>query len=288
MDKLKIWLIGLLLWLFFIYNIERFSEPINLASFVYVFMIICALAIILLPRLQRMPFYLPTLLALPIFFLLKTIFGYEIAGKNLPITITEICSIGITIFLTEQVWRGMDRLNKVVSNLTIGELNKGSYHFEIGQGQIYREIRRARHYKRPAALLSISVSEKSLNLALEKLVQDAQQRIIQDYVAARIAKFLVEELQDTDVVAQRDDHFITLLPETTRDDVSDIVKRLQSSARQKLGLDLKIGKSTFPDQAVTFERLLEQAEEDMANSSIRAVKQMGVAPAETESVLQIR
>jgi hypothetical protein len=287
MKSSRWWLISIFIWFFFLYNVERLGEPINIATFVYIFTLISAVIIVLIPSLQQRPFYLLTLIALPPFFLLKFLLGYQIAGIHLPITVTEICMIGITIFLAIQVGRRLEELQEIVTNLTIEPLVKGSHPFERGQGQIYREIRRARHYHRPASILAISIPDESLESSLEQFIQEAERKIIKEYISARLANFLIKELQDTDIVTKRNDHFITFLPETTRENVSDIVRRLQVEARDQLGIKLRIGTSTFPDEAVTFERMLERAEMEMNRKPAEEFVHLESASTKTKSVLQI-
>jgi len=263
MKRLRYWFAGTCIWFFFLYNIERLGQPVNIASPVYVFAVACALCVILLRPLHRMPLYWPFLMALAPYFVLKNQLGYSLSGENLPLTITEVCAIGLTILLTGQVARRLEVLEETVTDLTIRHLKEEVYSFNTGQGRIYREIRRARRYRRPVALLAITVTEESLQLSLDRFIQEAQREIIKKYIAARIAELLVEELQDSDVIAQRNDHFITLLPETQQEDIPETIKRLETAAAEKLGLKIKIGVSTFPDEAVTFEQLLEQAETKM-------------------------
>lgn len=260
MERSQFWLLALCSWLFLLYNIERISEPINLASFTYVFVIVCANLVILVRWLRRTPSYKSFFLSLPAFFFLKVYFGYEIAGTNLPITVTEMCAIGITIFLTKQVTWHLEEFREVISRLTIGRLEAGTHAFEEGQGHIYREIRRARLYKRPATLLALSVSENLSDFTLSRFVKEAQREVIHRYVAARTANLLVKELKDCDVITKRNDHFIILLPETDREVATEIANKLSARFREELGLASRIGLSTFPDEAVTFESLLKQAE----------------------------
>lgn len=265
----RFWLAITFVWFFFLYNVERLGEPINIASLAYVYVLVTGVLVILIPLLHTLPFYLTTILAMLPYVFLKYILGFQIFGQNLPLTITEACFIGITIFLTDKLGKSIGKLNQIVAELTISSQLEGSQSFELGQGQIYREIRRARHYHRPVALLAISVSEESLEVSLDRFIKESQQKLAREYVSARLANFLVEEMQDTDVVTRRNDHFVLLLPEAGRDNVADIVRRIQKEAKEKLDLNIKIGTSTFPDEAVTFERMLEQAEAKMqAHNSI--------------------
>lgn len=271
MGRSQFWLLALCSWLFLLYNIERLSKPINLASFVYVFVIVAANLIILVRPLRRTPVYQSFLLALPPFFLLKIYFGYEIAGTNLPITVTEICAIGITMFLTQRVTWHLEEFRHAISRLTIGRLEEGTHSFEEGQGYIYREVRRARLYRRPAALLALSVDAGTIDVnKVNRFIQEAQQEIVRRYIAARLAELLVRELKDCDVITKRNDHFIVLLPESDRDVASEIIERLTMVVESRLGLSCKIGLSTFPDEAVTFESLLVQAESRMKEASPNA------------------
>jgi hypothetical protein len=263
MKRLPYWLAGICVWFFFLYNIEKVSGPVNIATFVYLFTIVSAVLIILVRPLQKVPLYWTFLVALLPFFFFKIRLGYAIGGENLPITVTEICAIGLTIVLTGQMARSLQEMREAVTSLTISHLIEGTQSFAMGQGRIYGEIRRARLYKRPAALLAISVADGAPEISLNRYIQEAQREIINKYIAARVANLLVEELKDCDVITQREAHFITLLPETSRENVLETVKKLETAAKEKLGLELKIGLSTFPDEAVTFESLLEQAEAKM-------------------------
>lgn len=284
MKHLRYWVAAICVWFFFLYNVERLGHPINIASFVYPFTLICAVAIILLPRLHHIPVYWLFLPTLPVFFLLKVGLGYQIGGRNLPITVTEICAIALSVILSSQIaWR-LESLREAVSMLTTAHLEKGTYPFSVGQGRIYREIRRARRYQRPASLLAISATCESMEASVNRFIQEAQREIIQKYIAARVAHLLVEELQDSDVITQLNDHFVTLLPETGRETVAEVVKRLETAAQEKLGLKFQIGVSTFPDEAVTFESLLEQAETKMRAAAPTSFSQEEFKHSKTESI----
>lgn len=265
MKRLRYWFAGICIWFFFLYNVEKLGGTINIATFVYVLAIVLSIMIITIRPLNRVPQHWLFLATMPVFFLLKVVGGYQIGGANLAITVTEICAIGITTSLVGQIARALDEILGNVAKLTIGGLNTETQSFEAGQGEIYREIRRARTYQRPAALLSIAPTEKSVELSMNRYLKEAQREIIHEYISARVANLLVEELKDCDVITRRDGHFITLLPESNRAQVEDVVRRLKLAAKEKLGLSFNVGLATFPDEAVTFERLLERAEMQMTD-----------------------
>jgi len=51
MIRLRFWIAATLVWLLGFYNIERFHEPLNIASFVYVLAAVVAIAIVVVERL---------------------------------------------------------------------------------------------------------------------------------------------------------------------------------------------------------------------------------------------
>ena len=268
MKNLRFWVITTLGWFFLLYNIERISEPINIASFVYVLTVVFAILIIILPWFQRIPLLGLLALPLPLFFGLKIWFGYQIGNQNLPVTITEICFIGLTAIFARRIGLGLEEFNEAGINLLlVDNIKRRAQPFETGQAEIYREIHRARRYHRPLSLLAVSATDPSVKFSLDRLRQEVQDNLVKNYVSAGLAEMLLEEMYDSDIITQREDHFIILLPEITRKNISEVVRKLEFAAKEKLGLELTFGVSTFPDEEITFERLLDRAEADMRLSS---------------------
>lgn len=266
MKELRYWVAVTIIWLFGFFNLERLNPDINVASFVYVYTAIWAATIMLLPRLQHLNQVWIFLTALLPYIILKVHLGYSLFGAQLPISVLESGAIGLTLVLVGRIVYGLEGVRETVANLTLSHLLPDAMPFESGQGRLYQEIRRARYFERPAALLAISATAESLDLSTDRFVQEAQQTILNRFVSARIAQLLVDQLKDCDVITQRGEHFITLLPETSYEDALKTIEKLEAAAREELNLELKAGLSTFPDEAVTFESLLEQAEQKMVVS----------------------
>jgi hypothetical protein len=275
MKALRFWVVALLGWFFLFYNVERLSSPINIASFVYVLTIVLGMLIILFPWLLRISLSWVLLIPMLLFFGLKYWLGYQIAGENLPITVTEICTIALTILLSRQIGLHIEEFRETISDVMIGHLKHLSRPFDIRQSDIYREVRRAREYEQPLALLRVSVADETVELSVDRFIKEMQQEMVKKYVAARLAQFLLKELKDYDIITQRDDHFITLLPGVSHKEVPEIVKGLESKAKEELGLTLKIGAATFPEE-VTLEKLVESAEANI-----------GAAPADNHQLKDV-
>lgn len=276
MTQLRYLLITLCGWFFLFYNIERLVAPINIASFVYLFAAVCTVLLLFSAQLSQLPLHWLLTLILPLYFLLKWGMGLELGGEKLPLTITEVSVIIVTVVLARMIGIQLEEWRKVITSLTIGDLHDDLQPFDTGQAQIYREIRRARRHQRAAALLAIRAEETSGESAEKRLkdtplyrfIEEVRYETLEKYISARLADLLVTELGDLAIVTKRQDHFVTLLPETDRANLQEVVRKLQVAAKEKLGLHLKIGMSTFPDEAVTFESMLENAEMEMTNAKL--------------------
>jgi hypothetical protein len=263
MRSLRWNLVFIVVWFFILYNLERLIAPINIASFVYIYALILSVLVITLPALIKANLWILFAVMLIPFFGLKVLLNYEIAGTNLPITITEICAIGISLGLSRKVVAALGTLQDEISQIAFGQDYKGIRDFKVEQSQIYREIRYARRKGLPATLLAISVSEKSANLSLHRFVEEIKNNITKRYITSKVAKLLTEELHDSDRITQRGNHFIVLLPDTTWENAIGVINRIKASAEEKLKLRLYIGLSSFPEEAFTFENLVETAEVKM-------------------------
>jgi hypothetical protein len=271
MKKIRFYLLVLLAWFFGFYNVERLIADINMSSFVYPLVAAYSLLLITSPLANRLSLAWLSLAGLGIYLPLNYAFGHTVSDFGLPLIITEMVSIIITIFLSSKVSRRINGLRTEILRLTVGSASVAARPFHTAQADCYREIRRARHYNRPAAILSISPTKESVDLSINRFIAEAQNSIIRQYIVARTADLLHTALKETDVITMRNDHFLVLLPETTNEHLPIILERLQKSAQDSLGLTLNVGVSSFPDDAVTFESLVESAEERMGDFSTKGI-----------------
>jgi GGDEF domain-containing protein len=262
----------LLIWFFLFFNIERINEPINIASFVYVYVLICSLVMLFFRPLLKAHFFWLFLISLSPYFVLKVWYYQNLLGRSLPLTITEMAAIGLTLFLSRQLAYELTEMSETVTNIIINPLTKGINPFETSQNQINKEIRRARQHQQEVSLLAVRISEQSLQLNRNRFIRELETEIIQKYINARVGKLFIDKLHITDIVSQRGDLFVILLPQTGKEDTSNIVRRLQSNAQDSLGVTIKIGAATFPEEAITFEALLESAEQKMDQDSSESTK----------------
>lgn len=265
MKSLRFWIITLILWLIFFFNIERINSPINIRAYTYIFVTGMVVMTLILPRLQRIPFFVLLVTPIPVYLWLKATaekgdwFANLIQGYALPLTITQVAAIILTGLLARQILRALQEFEEVINHITFGHIGKLPQPFSEGQSAMYREVKRSRRYHRPLAVIALKVKENDIQLAIPKMVQEVQQTMMRQYVMAGISRILDDNMHDFDTIALRDNNFILVLPEIAPDEANCIANKLEDAVKEKMKINLQVGTAVFPDEAMTFESLVELA-----------------------------
>jgi len=263
MKRIRFRVIILALWLAVLYNAERLLNPFNINSIAYAFVLVMVVIILFIPKLGRIPLWIILALQMIIFPILKAWTDGFVGPNAFALTITEICAITSTTILAYWVSLALSEFEFAVQNITIGRREKVAEPNSIGQGSIYREVRRARNHNRPLAMLAVAVEDKSINFNLDRMVKEVQLAMMKQYKLAGLSKTLCDELEDCSVIVQNNDHFLVALPETTPEEIPFVVERLRQQAADQIGVDLKIGTAVLPQDSFTFEGLVDKATREM-------------------------
>jgi GGDEF domain-containing protein len=275
MKRLRFWIAILSIWLVFFFNIERifFDVEFNIIrSHTYIFVVAITLATFLLPRLKT--FYYSLLLAGVASLFLVVWYRNPNWGRNVSasfshlnatalLTLIQVNAIVLTGLVARQITYGLSEFEDVIANIAFGHIGKRPGSFSKEQSVMYREVKRARRYERPLAVMALSIDKEFFDAPIPKIVEDVQQAMMKEYTLAGISRVLDDSLQSFDTIALRDNCFIVVLPETTLDQIPQIGQRLEMEIKDRTGIQVGIGAASFPKEAMTFESLIELA---MANA----------------------
>jgi hypothetical protein len=263
MKRMRFLVALLVIWLIFFYSIEQVSEPVNISRVAYPFAPLMAILIVLIPRLRKVPLWILLIVPISVFLTIKLWTGYGVLGADFPFTVTEVCVISVTTILAHLISIRVSEFEDTVARITIGQASDLPDSYEMGRAKMYREVKRARHHQRPLTVMAIGVEEESVRVALDRMVQEAQQTMMRQYVLCSVAKVLCNSLEDYNTIAQKDEHLVILLPELTLEESESLVNQLSEAVSKQVGVALKIGLASFPRDAVTSEHLVEKAIEGM-------------------------
>jgi GGDEF domain-containing protein len=262
-------LIQLLLGLTLFFNIERLdfgqANIIDIQSFVYVLGLIAVLSTISLSLLIQISPSVAVALWLALFLLFKVLVFNErpvLGSIYTYLTVTEAGLITILVVLAYQVAHALNEYGQAVEKVMVADRGQQILQVDEAAEIVETEMRRSRHYHRALSVVVAIPEQDGVQVILPRLVQEAQQALIHRYAAARLADTMRQELRRMDTVLEdrKNGRFVILCPEVDEQGTNTLIEHLRTAVAEKLGISIDFGVSSFPDNALTFEELVRQAE----------------------------
>ena len=269
MTRHRLWIAALVFWPVAI-AIAQQAQVVRLAPFLPIYCLVCALSLLLVARLRSVPILQSVAAPVVVFLVIRAAVAGEAPDGALPTAVTEVLAVCLTVLLSRRVGQDVEGFEAAVERSMSEHLPMAPEPLDATQGEIYSELRRARSFERPLTFLAISAADMGTERT-DELIAEVQRKSLGRYVRARIAVLLSEEMRDYDIVSIREDHIVTVLPETGAEQAQELAERLRASCRGELGIELKVGSSSFPDQELTFEKLLKRAEAEMRGEPSAAI-----------------
>jgi hypothetical protein len=142
------------------------------------------------------------------------------------------------------------------------------------------ELTRSRRYHRPLSLVVIEAAAEEEKLS-GQVLKSVQHDLLNRFNSARVAQIIDDRIRQTDLVL-RDyrGKFIVLCPETDSTNASLLARRISQAIKEKTDLRVLWGVAAFPEEALTFDDLLEKARERLVSfvpssgASVSVVEQL--------------
>ena len=127
---------------------------------------------------------------------------------------------------------------------------------------------RIRQYHRPMSVIVVEPESNSLTKTFNEAVLEIQNKLAIHYTRNKLAKTIRQQLRLMDMVLEEDKNgrFVILCPEVDAAESVQLVKRIETAVQQSLALDVRCGAASLPDEAPTFDGLIEQAVEKIEHS----------------------
>lgn len=158
-------------------------------------------------------------------------------------------------FLLKQVGRkGFYRELPILDDTT------GVYNHRHLHEVLPRELERAKRYSHPLSLLMIDIDDF-------KKYNDVNGHLAGDKLLSSIANLFISSIRAADVVFRYGgEEFIVLLPQIEKDGGAKVAKRMLKLVKQKLPITISIGMTSFPEDEISKEGLLEKADYAMQHA----------------------
>ncbi len=260
----------LLAWLMLFFNIERLDlgshNTIDIASGVYVIAIIVAIAGIM-PTFQRRSILF---LIVPTLVLYAIVLAIDpkrqlIGGMHTYVTFTSLFLLSITLFFAHRVGQALEEFTHAVEEITFSNKSEHLRTLNEADDLVQLEMISSRRHQRPLSLVLLQADGSSLDMLMHRLVQDVQRSMMQRYVLVTVARVLSKYMRRTDMLIEgkKLGRFMLLAPETSAEEAEAMGHRMAKLAQDKLGVQANFSVATFPEQALTFEDLMNIAEQQL-------------------------
>lgn len=284
MNHLRRSVIFLLLTLIVFFNIEKVSErfitsatdqaSINIQTFVYVLGTLAVLSVLVIPLLWRANVSLALVIWLVIYLIAKLAFTQfdvlgVIGGNHAYLTFTEMGLMAILIWRAHDVSRLLHDFEEAVRNITFADVSRRVQKLDDAEEDIQVELIRSRRHHHPLTVMVIEPEPESIQVALNRTVEEVQKAMMSRYVITSLARVVSGQLRRTDlVIDQREkNRFIIVSPDTTATNSTMLADRIQAAAAVQLGVLVSCGVASFPDEALTFDELVQQAKTNLRSPS---------------------
>lgn len=268
MARLRWRIIALLAWLMLFFNIERLDiggkDTIDIASGVYVVAILVTVAG-LLPMFQRRSVVYLAALTLLLYGIVLALDPKRqlVGGIHTYITFTSLFLLSVTLVLTYRVGQALEEFVQAIEEITFSSKGERLRTQSEADDLVQLEMISSRRHQRPLSVVMLQADASSLNMLTHRLVQDVQRSMMQRYVLVTVTRVLSKYMRRTDMIIEgkKLGRFVMLAPETTEAEAQELGERMAQLAHDKLGVEASYSSATFPEHALTFEDLLNMAEQ---------------------------
>jgi GGDEF domain-containing protein len=162
--------------------------------------------------------------------------------------------------LSFDVGRHLDGINSLLEGLSASTYPNRTLEIKRAEDRISAELTRSRRYHHPLSLLLVELDKKAEGDDI-KVVKGLQKDLLHRFALARIGQIISDRARETDLILRdRAGRFLLLCPETNSENSLLFGDRIRRAVMESMGADVNWSFASFPEDALTFEELVEFAE----------------------------
>ncbi|MFO7539267.1 MAG: hypothetical protein R6X32_14595 [Chloroflexota bacterium] len=177
-------------------------------------------------------------------------------------TLTEAVFVLVLVYLAHQVARTYRDFQQAAEYVSLAKAGSHLLNVEDAGQEIGREMSRSRHFHRALSVIVIRPDKQSVLKAAPRLVEEIQQNVAELWTTARLFNTIKEQLRVVDTVMEdrENGRFVILCPEIDVQGANMLTDRIGKALSSQLGVNISHGTASFPEEALTFEALLTEAD----------------------------
>jgi hypothetical protein len=252
MKRLRSSLLILLLISGVFLNIERIdignqADIVNIQSFVYFLAFFAVFSTFLIPDKIR-PSALVLIGIWGVFYILCKLFIFTgrpfLGGIYTYLSVTEFSMLSLLIWSSGKVASELYDVEETVANVTLDDVSERVKKLDQAEDVISKEFARSRRHDTPISVMVLKVHPEDVEFNLQRSADEILKGMLKRYASNRLVRLLDRELRRTDLVIET---FV-------------LADRIRTIIKENIGINVSAGFASFPDEALTFDDLLKQAE----------------------------
>jgi hypothetical protein len=273
MRNIRYTILGLIFVLAFFYNIERLDADvqnlINLQTYVYILVTILVLVPITFPKIIKIRFIYGLAGWLSIYALVKIIFYPEnipyFGTGDIYLMITEVSLIFMAFAVSYQLAIYVQDIETTLETMMLFGSQKRIKELRKSEDLIKSEFYIGRRYNIPLSLMSLELDEESVSVVFSKTIQEMQQRLSNRYAILHVSRVLRNHLRGSDnlLVDLENQRLCLLSLGIDSTGAEKLREKVMEISENELGVKIKSSSASFPEDALTFEGLLEKSLENI-------------------------
>ncbi len=235
---------------------------INFASYFYLAVMIAVPVTLFFPSVSKASPYVPLLVWAGIYMVVLQVVDRTKSTLSIdfPIIVLEFILLEVGVWFVYQLAVQISYAESLMDALALGAFPNRVRDIETESQRIKVELTRSRRYHRPLSLMVIEVESKTADQPSIKLMETIQHDLVHRFTIARVGQIIDDLIRQTDLVLR--DHkgrYVILCSETNSASAELLASRISRSIMDKASLQMFWGIASFPEEAITFDDLLQKA-----------------------------
>jgi GGDEF domain-containing protein len=187
--------------------------------------------------------------------------NYSANRGEVSVIVLEVILLEVGVWYAHQLAVQISHAESIMDALALSAFPNQARNIDEENQRIKIELTRSRRYHRPLSLVLIEAESEDEKITREML-KSIQHDLLSRFTTARVGQIIDDRIRQTDLVLR--DHrgrFIILCPETEYSSAALLAKRVSQAIKERTSLKVLWGVSAFPDEALTFDDLIQKARE---------------------------
>lgn len=254
------------------------SPIIDFASYFYLAVIIAIPVTLFFPSVARVSTFVPLLVWAGFYLvLLQTVDrGKSAVAGEFSVIVLEFVLLEVGVWFAHLLATQIGYAESIMDAIALSAFPNQAHDIDSENQRIKVELTRSRRYHRPLSLVVIE-SESDEHISAREMLKSIQQDLLSRFIFARVGQIIDDRVRQTDLILR--DHrgrFVILCPETDLASANLLATRLALAIKERADLEIVWGVAAFPDEALTFDDLLQKARE-RARTSLAAAAERTAA-----------